>query len=121
MNTWTTVRKLFCVCSLIISGCATVSQPQSCPPGLLALQGTGEDKVDGTASAKIETPDGGIRLDAVDEKLIPLKATAEVKGSISRSMRTACLNENILKAIAANPDKWVFKMKSDGYYELSAK
>lgn len=107
---------------VLLSGCRSIPiNPQQCPIGSVALNGSGEDKADGAASAKIETPDGGIKLDVVDEKLIPLKATAEVKATIARSMKTVCLNESIVKAISANPEKWVFKLKSDGSYELSAK
>lgn len=107
--------------SAILGGCESFTKPQGCPPGSSPLNGSGEDKADGTASAKIETPDGGIKLDVVNEKIIPVKATAEIKAAISRSMKTSCLNDAIVRAIAANPEKWVFKLKSDGGYEVSAK
>ncbi len=106
---------------LLVGGCETMTKAQSCPPGSAALSGSGEDKSDGTAIAKIDTPDGGIRLDAVNEGVVPLKATAEVRAQITRSMKTSCLNDAIVKAVAANPEKWLFKLKSDGTFELSAK
>ncbi|NHZ95273.1 hypothetical protein [Massilia sp. CCM 8734] len=120
MNVFTKISLLTAIVALAC-GCQSMTQPQTCPPGSSALNGIGEDKSDGNASAKIETPDGGFKLDVVDEKVIPIKATAEVNASISRSMKTACLNEAIVKSIAASPERWVFKLKSDGSYELSAK
>lgn len=118
-------RSTFLVAGLVVSAlsasCGSLTKPQSCPQGSAALSGSGDDKSDGTASAKIETPTGGISLDVVDERVIPIKATAEIKAQITRSMKTSCLNEAIVKAVAANPEKWVFKLKSDGTFELSAK
>jgi hypothetical protein len=109
---------LLTILGTLLVGC--VPMP-TCPQGTVPLNATPESKQDGTITAKVATPDGGISVDVVDERKLPIKASIDATATVSRSLKAACLNEQLFQAILTSPGRWSFQVFKDGSYELSAK
>ncbi len=85
-----------CTCALL-AGCPSTTVKQPCPEGAQPLSAF-ESSVDGKVSAKIQTPEGGISLDVVDERKIPVQATAEAIASFSQKAKGFCIPETVLNS-----------------------
>jgi hypothetical protein len=111
------ISGLAVLCWLLVS-CTTAP---TCPQGTVPLNATPESKQDGSITAKLATPEGGISIDVVDERKLPIKATLDATATVSRSLKAACLNEQLFQSILASPGRWSFQVFKDGRYELSIK
>lgn len=108
---------------VLVTGCeGTIGAltKQECPVGSSPLNATLDANANGEAKAKMETPEGGIDLKVVQQKVLPVQFTAEAKAAFGKSTKAMCLNSMILSSIAKNPNQWVFNMQNDGTFKIES-